>query len=130
MDNRTRTVLIVDDDPQVLHFVQDVLRLAGYNVSTAESGITALAMIEEQAPDLLVLDLVMPDMDGFEVLRAVRNRDANLPILVTSGFQAGVLLPAASFLGATAVIEKPVAPARFLEIVRKLWVSPASGGTA
>jgi DNA-binding response OmpR family regulator len=120
----------VDDDLQVLHFLQDVLRLAGYNVQTAESGKTALAMIEEQPPDLLVLDLVMPDLDGFEVLRAVRNRYANLPVLVTSGFQAGVLLPAASFLGATAVIDKPMAPVRFLEIVRKLCAPPASGGTA
>jgi CheY-like chemotaxis protein len=127
MEPRTPTVLIVDDEPQVLQFLTIVLRLAGYGVQTASSGATALAMIADQPPDLLVLDLVMPEPDGFEVLQAIRDHNAELPVLVTSGFHAGTLLHAASLLGATAVLEKPVAPASLLEAVRDLCGLPVLG---
>jgi DNA-binding response OmpR family regulator len=77
----------VDDDPQVLHFLAQVLQVAGYGVAMANSGAVALKMIEQQVPDLLVLDLALPEVDGFEILRSLRDQTPGLPTLVISGFQ-------------------------------------------
>ena len=66
-------ILVVDDDVQVLSLVRDILKMEGYRVITADSGEDAVAVFEQQLPDLMVLDIMLPDIDGYIVCRRIRN---------------------------------------------------------
>ena len=67
------TVLIVDDDPNALDIVRTFLESKGYRVATAKDGNEALAQLEDVRPDLVLLDVMMPGMDGWEVARVIKN---------------------------------------------------------
>jgi two-component system alkaline phosphatase synthesis response regulator PhoP len=77
-------ILIVDDDPDVLENILIVLDTQPYRLATARDGKKCMEMIEQEVPDLLILDLLMPRMDGWGVIREMRSepRYANLPIMV------------------------------------------------
>ena len=77
-------VLVVDDEPAIRRFLRTSLDAQGYRVSEAESGQGALAEIRRSPPDILVLDLGLPDIDGFAVIRALREAGSALPIIVLS----------------------------------------------
>lgn len=81
MSAQKRTILVTDDDHQILKFVTHNLQFEDYEVLTAHDGRQALALIQEQAPDLVILDLMMPQMDGFEVCQRVRTFSA-VPIII------------------------------------------------
>jgi two-component system sensor histidine kinase/response regulator len=72
MVDYTATVLVVDDDPTILDSIADVLRVSGYNCLTAANGIEALQVMQQHAPDLIVADIMMPKMDGYQFYQAVR----------------------------------------------------------
>jgi len=74
---RDATILVVDDEESLTDLVSSALRFAGYDVRAADNGFEALRVVKENAPDLIVLDVNMPEMDGFEVCRRLR-RDGNL----------------------------------------------------
>ena len=74
-------ILVIDDDPAVTSVLRRGLYYEGYSVATANSGMDGLAQAREQAPDLVMLDRMMPGLDGLEVLRRLRAADAQLPIL-------------------------------------------------
>ncbi|MGI8553211.1 MAG: response regulator transcription factor [Dehalococcoidia bacterium] len=76
-------VVVVDDEPQVLRLLRTALTERGYDVATAASGEEALVLLAKRPPDVVILDLVMPGMSGFEVCRAVREYSA-VPIIVVS----------------------------------------------
>ena len=78
----TATILIVEDDPALLAGLALNLRRAGYRVRTAADGTAALAALESEAPDLVLLDLMLPGVDGLEILRRIRSGDAALPVVV------------------------------------------------
>ena len=80
MMNRTK-VLIVDDEPKIVRFVKTALNLAGYDVITAGTGQLAQKLAETERPDLIVLDLGLPDIDGFQVLRELRTY-STIPIII------------------------------------------------
>jgi signal transduction histidine kinase/AraC-like DNA-binding protein len=88
-DATNGSILIVDDDPQtrLLHHQIVAEQMPGYTIHSAESGQAALAILERETPSLLVLDLVMPEVDGFAVLKAIRAspRTREIPVLVISG---------------------------------------------
>ncbi|WP_318401917.1 hybrid sensor histidine kinase/response regulator [Photobacterium leiognathi] len=79
-------ILVVDDEPVNLQILNNFLRLAGYRVKTAENGPQALAMVEEQRPDLILLDIMMPEMSGYEVCTILRKQYSifELPIMMLS----------------------------------------------
>jgi two-component system chemotaxis response regulator CheY len=79
-------VLVVDDDPDILDAICDILEAEGYRVSRARHGVEALAQIDAERPAVILLDLMMPVMDGVAFARALRERpaDAKVPILVIS----------------------------------------------
>jgi two-component system, OmpR family, KDP operon response regulator KdpE len=83
MKKQGATILVVDDAREILHALQRSLVAHGYRVLTATNGVDALTIIEQQHPDLLLLDLVMPGMSGLDVCRQVR-ATSSLPILVLS----------------------------------------------
>jgi CheY-like chemotaxis protein len=114
-------ILVVDDDPQILKLFSWILTEGGYTVVAESSGKSALQALEGAGPvDLMVLDLSMPEPDGFEILKAMRAKRPGLRILVTSGFLGGALLKASEMLGATASLDKTSAPSMLLETVNNL----------
>ncbi|HNX80615.1 MAG TPA: response regulator [Candidatus Omnitrophota bacterium] len=89
MENTAR-VLVVDDEPDVLFLTKTQLELAGYQVFTAFNGRSALEGIRANKPALVILDIMLPDMDGFEVLRQIRNDPeiAHIPVLLHTAHKA------------------------------------------
>ena len=78
------TILVVEDDPSIRSGLVTHLELAGHTVREAEDGITAQQIIESGPPDLLLLDLMIPELDGISLLKWLRRRDRNLPVLILS----------------------------------------------
>lgn len=102
------SILVVDDEPQICELLQRFLSLRGYRVRVAPDGTQALAAVEQEVPQLLVLDMNMPGMNGVEVLRKLRAKQyAGGVILLTSG-QDDNLLQEALDLGSVDVMGKPV----------------------
>ena len=76
-----KTILVVDDEPKIVTLTRDYLERAGFAVTSAGDGKTALAAARADKPDLIVLDLGLPEMDGLDVARALR-KDSNVPIIM------------------------------------------------
>ncbi|HEY5049587.1 MAG TPA: response regulator, partial [Acidothermaceae bacterium] len=78
------TILVVDDDADIVRFVEMNLRLEGYRVLTARDGLEALEMVAAEAPDLVLLDVMLPGVDGVEVTRRLRadSRTSTLPVIM------------------------------------------------
>jgi DNA-binding response OmpR family regulator len=110
-------ILIVDDDRPSLKMTAFLLREEGYTVYTTDNGQEALRMIEDKAPDLLVLDVMMPGMDGWEVTRHLR-RTTNLPILILSAKGETSDRVFGLDLGADDYLAKPFEPSELLARVR------------
>ena len=81
------TILVVDDDKNFRLLLEAELTLEGYEVVLADNGLVALKKIKEGAPDLVILDLKMPDLHGLEVLRIVREKNKELPIIICTAYE-------------------------------------------
>jgi two-component system KDP operon response regulator KdpE len=99
-------ILIVDDEPQILRFLKPALAAADYEVIEAETGAQAIQKVATAAPDLVILDLGLPDMDGKEVIARVRGW-SEIPIIILSARDREAEKIAALDLGADDYIEKP-----------------------
>jgi two-component system, OmpR family, KDP operon response regulator KdpE len=110
-------VLVVDDEPQILRFLRPALEASGYAVLHAETGREALRLIANSAPDIVVLDLGLPDMDGKDVLSEARKFYTS-PILVLSARDREAEKIAALDLGADDYVEKPFAIGELLARLR------------
>ena len=123
------TILVVDDDPQIRKLCTTTLKETGYSAREASNGKEALAAIETTVFDLIVLDLSMPDMDGFEFLKAAHTELPRLKIVVISGFLGGTMLTAARLFGAAATLAKPFSPDSLLSVVRELLPEGPGGAS-
>jgi DNA-binding response OmpR family regulator len=114
------TVLIIEDDASILKGLQLNLRLEGYEVLTARDGEEGLRVLRASPPDVVVLDLMLPKIDGLKVLEELRSFDPNLPVLVLSakGQEADKVLGLS--LGADDYITKPFGLAELLARIRAL----------
>ena len=103
-------ILYVDDDPILREFAQVHLTTETASVVCADDGLAALAVLEEVKPDILLLDLEMPRMDGFEVLRSLRAEGAweRLPVIVATGREDVAAIDRAFREGATSFVIKPI----------------------
>jgi CheY-like chemotaxis protein len=117
-------ILVVDDDPVMQMTVQRVLEQAGHAVIVAEDGAKGLARFQSEGFDLLVLDIFMSGMDGFETNRRVLQQRPELPIIMTSGrphapesMQEPDYLTMATKLGAVQALPKPLKPASLVAMV-------------
>lgn len=110
-------VLVVDDEPQILRFLQPALEVSGYAVLHAATGAEAMRMAANSAPDIVILDLGLPDMDGKEVLKQVR-RFSKVPVIVLSARDAEAEKIDALDAGADDYIEKPFAVGELLARLR------------
>lgn len=115
----TTTILIADDDPQILRALRITLRAKGYEVVTATDGPQAIAAAIEHRPDLLMLDLGMPALDGLEVIHAVRGW-SDAPILVVSGRTGAADKVDALDAGADDYVTKPFSVEELLARIRAL----------
>ncbi|WP_300155031.1 response regulator [Solidesulfovibrio sp.] len=105
-----KLVLVVDDDPSIRALLRLYLEGAGYGVAEAGDGRQAMRRIVEQPPDLVVLDIFMPEMDGLEVLQQLREQTRPCKVMAISGGSAKIgmdLLGHAVIFGADDVLEKP-----------------------
>ncbi len=110
-------ILVVDDEPQIHRFLTAALEASGYVVLRAETGAAALHQIANAAPDLVVLDLGLPDMDGKEVLAKARNF-TKVPVIILSAREREAEKIAALDLGADDYVEKPFAVGELLARMR------------
>lgn len=81
-----KTILVVDDEPDFLEMMRMRLESDGYGVITAENGEKALESIKNNKPDAVLLDILMPGMDGIDVLKAIRKHDKKLPVFILTAF--------------------------------------------
>lgn len=109
MDQK-KLILIVDDDPLNRKLLKTLLDSAGYAVRCADSGRAALDAIPENPPDLILLDLMMPGMDGFEVLRHLKGLPAaqGIPIVMVTALNNAGVRARLSHSGAVEIVNKPV----------------------
>lgn len=124
-----KTILVVDDESKILQLARDYLQYAGFTVLTADAGKTALAVVRTEKPNLIVLDLGLPDMDGLDVTRALR-KESNVPIIMLTarGEESDKLVGLE--LGADDYLTKPFSPkelvARVRAVLRRAETTPAA----
>jgi CheY-like chemotaxis protein len=118
--NPVRRVLIVDDDPLILDIYSAMLTRAGYSVHATPASGKAVQILTTYRVDLLILDLDMPEPDGFTVLKLIRSALPELKILVVSGVVHGSILRAAKLAGAMATLDKAEVPKLLVETVQGL----------
>ena len=116
----TASVLVVDDDGPIRRMLERTLSAEGYGVSGAADGGTALAAIEQSVPDLLVLDVGLPGLDGLAVCRRLRGKGLALPILILTARDAVPDRVAGLEAGADDYLVKPFAPEELVARVRAL----------
>ncbi|MES1025656.1 hybrid sensor histidine kinase/response regulator [Gloeocapsa sp. BRSZ] len=114
-------ILVVDDSPDNVFLIQTILEEEGYNISTAEDGPTALRLVEQSPPQLVLLDVMMPGMDGFEVTQRIRrnNQLPFIPILLITAYDQPSVAQGLD-MGADDFIRKPVEVDELLARVRSL----------
>src|SRR5436189_1212287 len=118
-DQRDMTILIVDDEPRIRDFVRMNLELEHYRVLEATNGLEALEQLRANLPDLVVLDVMMPEMDGFETLRRIREV-STVPVIMLTVRQSEQDKIRGLDLGADDYIAKPFSPRELLSRIRAL----------
>jgi len=128
MERRSK-ILLVDDDPDVRQAISDVLESRDYQVVTARDGEEALEKLKGEKPDLMILDLLMPRMDGFAVCKELKDprraKHAKIPILILTSVKEETSrrryeLETGLSLDVDDYVEKPIDPYTLLERVKKL----------
>ena len=112
-----RRVLVVDDDVNLMRLLVTILRTAGFDVLAASDGYKAVEMAGVEKPDVVILDLRMPVLDGRATYRALRERGVDSPVLIASAYGARA---AQMELGAQGYIEKPFDPENLIDAVQEL----------
>ncbi|GAB4272071.1 MAG: hypothetical protein Kow0080_18090 [Candidatus Promineifilaceae bacterium] len=128
-DGLTQSVLIVDDEPMARTLLRLMLVRAGFNVSEAEDGFDALEKVKKNRPDIILLDVMMPGMDGFSVCQTLRDEQetASLPIIMLSAKTDLDSINQGLRVGATKYLTKPISPEDLTKHVRDaLENSPAA----
>lgn len=122
-----QTVLLADADVEFALLLREVLEAGGFAVVLAQDGSEALRLAREQSPALLVIDAVLPRLDGLSVLRSLRRDGCKTPTVLTSAFLSAGVLEAANALCADFFLPKSFVPEALLEHLRALSRGPKSG---
>jgi DNA-binding response OmpR family regulator len=122
-----KTILVVDDEPKIVQLARDYLEHAGFEVVSARDGREALQAVRQHRPDLVVLDLGLPELDGLDVTRTL-HRDSNLPIVMLTARDDEVDKLLGLELGADDYLTKPFSPrelvARVKAVLRRTELPP------
>ena len=122
------SILLIDDDDTLRTLTAEVLRQAGHTVHEAPDGKTGLRLYHAGPSDLIITDIVMPDLDGLELIRSLQHAQPRPRIIAISGnaqFSAPVYLPIARKFGAQRTLAKPVRPEVLLQAVAEVLAEPA-----
>ena len=121
-------VLVVDDEPNILELLSAALRLSGFAVTAADSGSAAVAAAREQRPDIVVLDVMLPDLDGFEVARLLRGLHERLPVLFLTARDAVADRIAGLTVGGDDYVTKPFSLEEVVLRLRAILRRTRNGG--
>ena len=116
-------ILFVDDDEAVRYALGKYLRRAGHDVCDAEDGERALALVAQERFDIVITDVIMPNVEGMELITRLSREQPSLPIIAISGggrVGRAEYLSLTKFLGANATLEKPVDEEALLELIQQL----------
>jgi CheY-like chemotaxis protein len=116
-------ILVIDDDASILSLFGRFLESAGYSVALAPDGEEGMRLLKQKKPDLVITDIMMPGMDGLELLMKIRKQQLGIPVIAISGgmkSQPANFLPHAKKFGARRVFIKPVELAELLQAVQGL----------
>lgn len=116
------SILIVDDEPMTRDMLRMMLELAGYHIREAEDGLDALRQIETAVPDLVLLDVMMPGLDGFEVCATLRRmpETATLPVIMLSAKSAQESIQRGLAAGANKYLTKPITRQVLIDEIKEL----------
>ena len=128
MTKKTCRILAIDDDPVFLSLIRDALELSGFSVETLEDPNEAVAAIERFPPDVIMLDMLMPDMTGTELCLRLKEKGilGRITVILFSGIDEDIYRQELKQLGVFACLTKPVSIQHLISIVRDA-VSPAPG---
>lgn len=127
-----KKILVVDDDPDVVELVSYNLKRSGYAISTASDGAEAIKKARTLAPDLILLDVMMPELDGFEVCEILRrdSTTAAIPIMMLTALSSEMARMEGLGSGANAFLSKPFSPRVLLAHVANLLKDAANAELA
>jgi two-component system, OmpR family, alkaline phosphatase synthesis response regulator PhoP len=124
-----KKILLVDDEPEILEICRDYLKASGYDVVTAKDGAQGLSSFRRERPDLIVLDLMLPEMDGLDVCRAIR-RESNVPIIMLTARVEETDKLIGLELGADDYMTKPFSPRELVARVKVVLRRVSGDSTA
>ncbi len=117
-----KKVLVIDDENDILLIIKSALHEEGYDVATANNGYDGLALAEDASPDLIILDIMMPEMDGFEVLQQLKENEktAQIPVVILTGMSSKDKIREALNKGIDYYIVKPF---EYQDLVSKVKIA-------
>ncbi|MFN2389453.1 MAG: response regulator transcription factor [Actinomycetota bacterium] len=122
MTEPSKRILVCDDDPSILTFVEVNLELEGYEVYSASGGEEAVRIATSERPDLVILDVMMPRMDGYEACERLKQDDStkDIPVIFLSARAQQADIERGQACGVSDYITKPFDPMELLEVVQRL----------
>ena len=126
-DNPPHTILLVEDEPQVRRVTKRILSSDSVRILTTGTGARALQIAERTAVDLVILDVKLPDVDGTEVLRRLHDIDADVAVIMVTGYGSAGSVRAAMELGAFDYLTKPFSNEEMSRVVREALASRRVG---
>ena len=125
-----KTVLVVDDQPSNVRLIQINLEREGYRVLTAADGVEGMQRVQETRPDLILLDVIMPRKDGFEMLRELKADPElqDIPVVMLTVDVRNLAIVEGHRIGADLYLPKPFHPKELVSVVRRTLKEPPRGG--
>jgi DNA-binding response OmpR family regulator len=120
-------VLVIDDDQTILRMLELALGKANFDVLPAPDGDVGLRLFREQQPDLAIIDIAMPGIDGYQVVEQIRSAEADathMPLIILTAHEQAVMREYAEELGADLYLTKPVVPSVLVDHIRRLVNTP------
>jgi len=117
MGKTCKKILVIDDMPEIVNVVSDFLRSEHYQIFTTTNGKDGIKLNEIENPDLIILDLLMPEMDGIETLKRIRQTDNKVKVIVLSGYINADVKKDTTNLGINRYLDKPFNGTELLQAV-------------
>ncbi|MFK5914867.1 MAG: response regulator [Woeseiaceae bacterium] len=124
MSLKAKHILVVDDDDMIRAFIKELLSINDFKISEAANGKLGLKEFRDKTPDMVITDIIMPEMEGISFIRELRTYNKDVPIIAMTGNVHGRMeefLDISSQLGADAILRKPVKSVELLETIDKLF---------
>jgi excisionase family DNA binding protein len=123
---KKKNVLVVDDEKLIAMDIKKIITSEGHDVITTQSGVEASRVIEDSNIDLVFLDLVLPDINGVEVLKEIKKAKSDLPVVIITGYPDSEIMNQALDLGPISVLKKPFNRDQIRDLL-KILLAPAAG---